>query len=302
MLGTRTHRMIASAIACVTVGVGAVALQAGAADGDEASSFVATAPCRLFDFRPEFDFGPRNSALGADESHIVKVTGDEGDCVGIPADATGVAMNLTGVGPTSATFVSVTPGDETGRPSTSNLNLVAGNPPVPNKVDVKLDATGSIRVYNRAGQVFLIGDVVGYYTPAGGAGTPGPQGPVGPKGDTGPQGATGAQGVPGDPGAAGTDGTDGVDGDDATVALTYVSADFTTAGLRTTVSVPCPAGTVATSGAVSGPSPIFTEISRLVDTAGSGWEVRVNRGGAADKAFNVTAICVAGTATATVAP
>lgn len=291
MFGSRTHRAIAGAIACVTIGVGAVALQAGAANDDGASSFVAIAPCRLFDFRPDFAVGPRKTALGADKSHVVKVTGDEGNCVGIPAGASAVAMTLTGVGPTAATFVSVTSGNETRRPGTSNLNLVAGNPPVNNKVDVKLDATGSIRVYNRFGSVFLIGDVVGYYTPAaGGTGSAGPAGPQGPAGEAGEAGEAGPQGPAGPA------------GDDATVALTYVSADFTTGALRTTASVPCPAGTVAMSGAVSGPSPIFTEISQLTDTAGSGWEVRVNRGGSTDKAFNVTAICLTGTATATVPP
>ena len=76
-------------------------MQAGAADGDAGASFLGVASCRLFDLRPDFNVGPRNVALGADQSHVVKVTGE---CVGIPADATGVEMNLTGVGPTAATF------------------------------------------------------------------------------------------------------------------------------------------------------------------------------------------------------
>ena len=282
MIGSRAHRTIAGAIACVTVGVGAVALQVGAAEGDVASSFVATAPCRLFDFRADFNVGPRNTALGADESHVVKVTGDQGDCVGIPTDATGVAMNVTGVAPTAGTFVSVTPGDETGRPSTSNLNLVANNAPVPNKVDVKLDATGSIRVYNRAGSVFLIGDVVGYYTAATGGGAQGPKGDTGPQGPVGPAGPAGATGATGPTGATGATGS--------VASIEYRSVTITADTAKEQITAPCNAGEQVIGGGVGGSSIGDIEISRPLDVAGSGWFTRVQVTVGTD--VTATAICV----------
>ena len=45
----------------------------------------------------------------------------------------------------------------------SNLNWVPGAPPTPNKVDVKLSADGWIDLFNLAGQVSVLADVVGYY-------------------------------------------------------------------------------------------------------------------------------------------
>jgi hypothetical protein len=43
------------------------------------------------------------------------------------------------------------------------LNWTAGAPPTPNKVDVKLSASGSINLFNLAGNVGVLVDVVGYY-------------------------------------------------------------------------------------------------------------------------------------------
>jgi hypothetical protein len=44
------------------------------------------------------------------------------------------------------------------------LNFSAGQAPVPNKVDVKLSPTGTIKLFNQNGTVSVLGDVVGYYT------------------------------------------------------------------------------------------------------------------------------------------
>ena len=46
----------------------------------------------------------------------------------------------------------------------SNLNFSAGQKPVANKVYVKLSPGGKIKLFNFAGTVSVIGDVVGYYT------------------------------------------------------------------------------------------------------------------------------------------
>jgi hypothetical protein len=128
----------------------------------ERNAFIPITPCRLFDLRPApSQIGPRSAALGPHEVYTVQVTGTNGNCT-IPADATAVAMNVTTVGGTAASYLTVFPSDAT-QPLASNLNWVPGSPPTPNKVDVKLSATGQISLYNDVGSVAVLADVVGYY-------------------------------------------------------------------------------------------------------------------------------------------
>jgi len=49
-----------------------------------------------------------------------------------------------------------------GMPLASNLNFTAGQT-VPNLVVVKLGTGGNINIFNNAGWVHVIGDVVGYF-------------------------------------------------------------------------------------------------------------------------------------------
>lgn len=144
-----------------------VAVQTIAAPGADETTFVPIAPCRLFDYRPAPDnVGPRVGALGAGETSPQQVTGAVGHC-NIPSTATGVSMNVTIVGPTAASYLTLFPADVTTPPTASNLNWVAGQSATPNKVDVKLSPTGGIKLFNLSGTVFVIGDVIGYYTPTG---------------------------------------------------------------------------------------------------------------------------------------
>jgi hypothetical protein len=141
--------------------------QASAAPGDDDTTFVPVPPCRLFDTRPGGDnVGIRVAPLGPGETFPTQVTGSNGDCVGIPTDATAVAFNITTVSPTADSFLTLFPSDLTTPPKASNLNWVAGQPATPNKVDVKLGPDGKINVFNRFGTVDVIADIVGYYTPS----------------------------------------------------------------------------------------------------------------------------------------
>src|SRR5690606_404210 len=81
---------------------------------------------------------------------------------GIPADATAAAMNVTAIRGTTRSFLTVYPAD-TSLPLASNLNWNGGDPPTPNKVDVKLSATGAVNITNDAGTVHVAADLVGYY-------------------------------------------------------------------------------------------------------------------------------------------
>ena len=144
------------------------AWRADALPGDRDSTFVPVTPCRLFDLRAEpFQVGPRSAPLGPNETYEQQVTGGEGDCSGalaIPTSAVAVAMNVTAVSPTAASFVAVFPADLDEVPTVSNLNFTAGQAPTPNKVDVQLSPDGAVKLFNRFGSVSVLGDVVGYYT------------------------------------------------------------------------------------------------------------------------------------------
>jgi alpha-tubulin suppressor-like RCC1 family protein len=85
----------------------------------------------------------------------------------VPASATAVTVNLTGTGPTANTFVTAWPAG-TSRPSTSNLNLVAGRTS-PNLATVRLGAGRKLSLYNAVGTVQVIVDLSGFYTPEFGA-------------------------------------------------------------------------------------------------------------------------------------
>ncbi len=168
---------IGAAVA-VTIGAGGLATTFAA---DTPSSFVPIAPCRLLDTRPGDDnVGPRATPLGPSDTHTQQVTGTNGRCT-VPAGATAVAMNVTVVGGTAGSFLTLFPAELTTPPLASNLNWSAGQAPTPNKVDVQLSPSGAIKLYNAAGSVDVLADVVGYYQPAS-AGPAGPVGPAGPRG------------------------------------------------------------------------------------------------------------------------
>ena len=83
--------------------------------------FVPITPCRLFDTRPDFQVGPRSSPLGPNDTFTVTGRGTSGQC-NISSEAAGVVLNVTSVGATSPTFLTIYPTDAAERPNASNLN------------------------------------------------------------------------------------------------------------------------------------------------------------------------------------
>jgi hypothetical protein len=128
--------------------------------------YTPIAPCRVFDTRSGPDnVGTRSSPIGAGETIVAQITGTNGNCTtALPADAMAVAMNITVVGGTESSFLTIWPSDLTTRPVVSSLNWVPGSPPIPNKVDSKLSAAGQISLYNDVGTVDILADIVGYYS------------------------------------------------------------------------------------------------------------------------------------------
>jgi hypothetical protein len=121
------------------------------------SKFVPIAPTRLFDTRTT----PPGFLCGG-ETRVVQVTGH----AGVPADATAVALNVTGTQSGGAGFVTVW---NTGIPrqSASSLNFTAPGQTRANLVIVPIGADGSVSFYSSLG-IHLIADVAGYFvaTPA----------------------------------------------------------------------------------------------------------------------------------------
>ena len=164
MLNRSRWSAIGAAIA-VTIGAGVALPSARATNtngGGAGVVLVPIVPCRLFDTRPGPDnVGPRTSPLGAADTYTQQVTGTNGNC-SIPAAATAVALNVTAVHATAESYLTLWPADAQ-RPLASNLNWLSGAAPTPNKVDVKLSADGRVSLYNNAGNVDVLADVVGYY-------------------------------------------------------------------------------------------------------------------------------------------
>ena len=67
-------------------------------------------PCRLTDTRSgTFNVGPRSTPIGAEETYTISAHGDNGECVGIPATATGLQLNVTALSASQATYLTIWP-------------------------------------------------------------------------------------------------------------------------------------------------------------------------------------------------
>jgi hypothetical protein len=81
---------------------------------------------------------------------------------GVPQGATAVAINLTGIQPTQPTFLTVFPGPPV--PVSSDLNPAVGEIRANMVVATINPATGHISIFNLAGTVNVVVDVLGWYS------------------------------------------------------------------------------------------------------------------------------------------
>ena len=124
--------------------------------------YVPITPCRLFDTRAApLTVGSRSTPVGPGETLTLQVRGANGNCA-IPDGAVAVAMNTTAVNGTAGSYLTVFPADAS-RPLASSLNWTAGQGAAPNQLGVTLAADGRISMFNFAGTVDVLGDIVGYY-------------------------------------------------------------------------------------------------------------------------------------------
>jgi hypothetical protein len=127
--------------------------------GSESNLAVTSiSPERLLDTRvTEPSLIDSSTPLAAGETRRVPAAG----LGSIPTDAVGVVVNLTAVGATVETFLTLFPSGSS-RPVASTMNPSPGAPAY-NSATVLLDG-GAFDLYNNAGSVDVIVDVTGYLT------------------------------------------------------------------------------------------------------------------------------------------
>jgi hypothetical protein len=119
-------------------------------------TFIPLPPSRLLDTRTTN--GGHNGAIGTRTAIHLQVAGRGG----VPSTGVGsVELNVTGTIPSALTYLSVFPTGQA-RPNTSILNLVKGQTRA-DAVTVLLGTSGQVDIYNAAGAVNVVVDVVGFY-------------------------------------------------------------------------------------------------------------------------------------------
>ena len=187
---------VAGVLVASVVGVGGFAVVRATSGSSSASSYVPVAPVRVLDTRSDLGLVEVTDGVAG----TLKVTGSiptatsSGvvNAVVVPAGATAVVLNVTAVNPTSGGYVSLRPGDATGAPTVSTLNVTAGGT-FPNGATITVPTTGAhageIQVwyeaeYTTVGSTELLIDIAGYYELAS-------TGAAGAKGDAGASSPTG---------------------------------------------------------------------------------------------------------------
>lgn len=119
-------------------------------------------------------------ALGAGGTLTLQVTGyvDPGTGNSVPSGASAVVINVTAVGGTSFSLLTVYPTGTT-RPTASNINFPAGVA-LANLVTSGLSVGGAVNIYNSLGTVNVIGDIEGYFMPEASSVTSGEYHPIPP--------------------------------------------------------------------------------------------------------------------------
>lgn len=132
-----------------------------AAGGPE-SSTVLIDPVRILDTRDPINVG-LDGPFVSPVSQKLQVTGSvpttNGAQTVVPTGTTGVLLNVTATGTAASGFISIRPGNATGAPATSSLNVTAGVT-VPNAVLVALPTSGP-----NAGQIDITFDANGVAGP-----------------------------------------------------------------------------------------------------------------------------------------
>jgi hypothetical protein len=137
--------------------------------GDAGAGFAGSSPRRILDTRSATNVGAPAGKLGPAEVLDLQVIGElphaDSGSVHVPPDATAVVLNLTATGATAATDVRAYPRpNDTHVPNVSNLNLRRGETAA-TLVTVAVGNDGQVRLRNAGGEVDLVADLAGWYSP-----------------------------------------------------------------------------------------------------------------------------------------
>jgi hypothetical protein len=120
--------------------------------------YTAVAPARVLDTRNATQ-GELSTRVGQRQTVSQRVVG----VAGVPADAIAVAINVTAVAPTQDGYLTVWPAGRP-QPGVSSINTRRGQV-VGNLLLVEVGTSGRVQLYNHAGAVDVVFDVVGYLPP-----------------------------------------------------------------------------------------------------------------------------------------
>jgi hypothetical protein len=131
---------------------------AGYYSASSAGRYVPVVPVRLLDTRSAVGAAP--IPVTANAYTDLKVSGARG----VPADALAAVLNVTATGVTAVSDVRAfpRPAGAATTPRVSNLNVAPGATRA-NLAIVKPGDDGRVRVFNRAGQLHVVGDLAGYF-------------------------------------------------------------------------------------------------------------------------------------------
>jgi hypothetical protein len=153
--------VFSSASADVVVDVSGYFTGAGGSGADFTSVGPAQRICDSRAGNPSTLSGPFFQCVGKAIGPAGTLTVNVAGLIGIPTTATAVVVNLTTVGATANTFLTVFPGPA--RPFSADLNPAAGD--VRGNLTVAtMGADGTISIFNDSGSVDVVVDVVGWYS------------------------------------------------------------------------------------------------------------------------------------------
>jgi hypothetical protein len=121
--------------------------------------FNGNTPARIVDTRSGSGSPYAGRTLGPGGTLDVDVAGH----AGVPPGAKAVVVNVTVTDTTSASYLTVYPGNLPSPPLASDLNWDPGAT-VANLVVTELGSNGDLRIYNQAGNLNVVVDVVGWYS------------------------------------------------------------------------------------------------------------------------------------------
>ena len=168
--GIRTRWAAIGAACAVTLGGGTLGVVRAVQSSGERYTYVPVSPKRVLDTREDVGAADILDATPV----LLTVTGNVATTKGVstvvPAGASGVVVNVTAVNPSVDGFVSLRPGDTTGEPDVSTLNVTRGGI-FPNGATITLPtsggAAGQMQIWfegdGTGGRTDLLIDVVGYY-------------------------------------------------------------------------------------------------------------------------------------------